>query len=64
MQVEQYLVLKPVSFKAGRIEMELHEKGCIFLSYNKKKRCRKSIRKWKISNCCIGMYTILKLENK
>lgn len=56
MQVEQYLVLKPVSFKAGRIEMELHEKGRIFLSYNKKKDAEKASEN--------GKYQILALGEK
>ena len=54
MQVEQYLVLKPVSFKTGKMEMELHEKGCIFLSYNKKKDAKKASENGKYPIVTLG----------
>ena len=53
MQVEQYLVLKPVSFKISKIEIELHEKGCIFLSYNKKEDAEEASKN--------GKYPIIEL---
>ena len=34
--MKQYLVLKTESFLRNGIKINLHEEGCIFLSYNKK----------------------------
>ena len=40
--MKQYLVLKTESFKISGIKINLHEKGCIFLSYNKKEDAEKA----------------------
>ena len=54
--MEQYLVLKSESFEISGIKVNLHKKGRIFLSYNKKEDAEKASEN--------GKYQIIAVESK
>ena len=54
--MKQYLVLKTESFLMSGIKINLHEEGCIFLSYNKKEDAEEASEN--------GKYPILVLGEK